>query len=234
MIEFIKRDFGNYFQDVSTAPEGNVENTDPRYNNRRTHCRSGMYTFTKMIKPKHVLEIGSMVYDSSNMIGMAMDEMGIDGVIDSIDIVDGGCHGQKRKQINKRIRPRFWLPHHTSYDKWKYSTNIAHPEFKDMSNEEIFSKNLEFLRSFAPIDGYDMILIDGDHSYEGVSYEWQYANRVSHPKTLMVIDDMYDSRHWQVRKFYDTLQTTKWDFVEWNNIPTNPLQSTAITLPEGY
>jgi len=43
---------------------------------------------------------------------------------------------------------------------------------------------------------------------------------------------MYDTRHRPVRKFYEELNTIKWDFKEWNAIIENPLQSTAISYPE--
>jgi hypothetical protein len=69
------------------------------------------------------LEIGSMHYESSNAIARAMDEMYKDGfgVIDSFDIRRGGYTGETQYvPKSKRIRARYWLPHHNEYDDWKY------------------------------------------------------------------------------------------------------------------
>ncbi|GAG97064.1 unnamed protein product, partial [marine sediment metagenome] len=190
-IEFIKKEFGNHFTDVSTAWEPEVEHDNLLYKGRQTHCRSGLYTFVRMLKAKYVLEIGSWCYNGSHYMGKAMDAEGIDGRVDSIDIMPGGFGGEKidMNTINKRVKPYYWMPHHTPYDDWKYTADIVHPEFRNMTDVEIYERNIKWLKSIAPENGYDLIMIDGDHSYIGIKWDWKYVNEVCHNETVIVIDD---------------------------------------------
>jgi len=229
-IEFIKREFGNYFKDISNVPEGNVQNNNSMYNNRRNHTRSCMYTLVKMLKPTYILEIGSMHYDSANIMAQALDELNIDGYVDSFDIIRGGYDEQGKYPTNKKVHAHFWYPHHTDYDIWKYTNkNIVHSDFKDLTNEKIQFHNSTILDFIKPKNDYDLILIDGDHSYKGVGFDWQYSKISSHDDTIIIFDDLYDSRHWQVKKFFDELNTTKWDFKEWNDYTDYPLMSTGVS-----
>jgi hypothetical protein len=233
IIEQIKQDFGSIYIDNAPDLEGTVQNSNSLYNGRRTHCRSGLYAFTKIRKAKYVLEIGSWLYQGASAIARAMDDLygvGGDGIVDSIDIIDNLKANNLSASLNKRIQRHYWLPHHTDYDIWKYNKQIEKPEFREMTNDQIFEKNLSYLKSIAPKDGYDIIMIDSDHSYEGAKFDWLYAMEVSNNDTLIIVDDLYDDRHIRVKKFFDELKTIKWDFKEWNDDISKPLQSTGITL----
>lgn len=220
-ITLIKREFPKQFQDYykefGYPEEGRVVHS--KYGGNPTHCRSTMYTLTKILRPRHVLEIGSWKYESSNMIAKAMDDCGIvAGYIDSFDITPGGYDGGYIAPRSNRVIPHYWMPHHTNYDEWKYNdmSNVIHKDFRGRSNQEIFDENLRQVMKIAPKNGYDMILIDGDHSYDGVRIDWAYACTFLTPKGVIIIDDLYDDRHWQVRKFFDELTCDKYDFSDWN------------------
>jgi predicted O-methyltransferase YrrM len=229
LIDKIKNEFEANFEDVWQGVESVVQNS--LYNNPTTHCRSTIYTIAKMIKPMSVLEIGSMAYDSSECIAHAMVKTKSWGRIHSLDIRVGGYSGKfKKEPASALITPLYWLPHKTGYDEWKFTAPIEHPEFKNMTNEQIFDKNCELLKFVAPKGGYDMIFIDGDHSYEGVTWDWRYACRFSHSNTVVVIDDMYDDRHYDVRRFWLGLQTKKYDFADWNHKHPEFFASTGVTL----
>lgn len=235
IIEQIQQDFGSVYIDNAPDIEDAVQNSDPKYGGRRTHCRSGLYAFTKIRKARHVLEIGSWLYQGASAIARAMDDLygeEGEGFVDSIDIIDNLKVNNLSLDLNKRIRRHFWYPHHTDYDSWKYNINIQveKPEFRDLTNDQIFEKNLSYLKSIAPKEGYDLIMIDSDHSYEGAMFDWLYSMEVSNNETLIIVDDLYDDRHVRVKKFFDELKTTKWDFKEWNDDFIKPLQSTGVTL----
>jgi len=185
----------------------------------------------KIMAPMNVLEIGSMGYESSDTIARAMARHNNWGRIHSIDVRRGGYNGNFRKIPGSAlVTPLFWLPHHTGDEAWKHEADIVHPEFKNMTNDQIFEKNCELLGFVAPANGYDMIFIDGDHSYEGISWDWRYACRFASEGALIVIDDLYDDRHMPVRRFWEGLHTKKWDFREWNDSHPNYFTSMGVTL----
>ena len=231
-IEFIKAEFGKYY--VDRGPEnGILQGT--KYAGAATHARNCLYTLTLMLKPTNALEIGSMHYASSDSIANAMDENGTKGVVDSFDIKYGGYTGEvNMKPSNPRVRPGYWYPFPTTYDTWKYSDPlIVFPEFKNMTAEEIRSRNHDILAERAKDFGkYDLIFVDGDHSYAGAKEDYEMALQFAHKDTLIVIDNVWDSRLHEVRKFYDELKVTKWDFEEWNDahLAANMVMDNAVTL----
>ena len=220
-IEFIKHKFAQHY--VDKGPEnGILQGT--KYAGAATHARNCLYTLVKMLEPVNALEIGSMHYASSDAMANAMDFLrGVDGagVVDSFDIKRGGYTGETQYQPkNKRVRPGFWYPFPTTYDSWKLTdSEIIYPEFKNMTKNEIRAKNGAILAERTKDFGgkYDLIFIDGDHSYEGITEDYEMALQFSHKDTIIVIDNVWDARLKEVRLFYDNLMNIKWDFEEWND-----------------
>ena len=205
-VEKIKNEFESVY--VDKGPENGILQ-GYKYAGSATHCRNCLYTITKIIKPKKVLEVGSWKYESSDAIGNAMvemyDELG-DIVINSLDIATGGFSGGDHKPKHDFTHGDYWYPHHTTYDEWKYTDeHIVFKEFKEMSNEEIFDKNVEILDKITPFGTYDLIFLDGDHAYEGVKFDWEYALKYSHKDTVIVFDNIWDIRLHGVKKFFDDL-----------------------------
>jgi len=235
-IEFIKAEFKNNY--VDKGPEnGILQGT--KYAGAATHARNCLYTLVKMLKPKNCLEIGSMHYESSDSMGRAMDEIyGVDtsGIVDSFDIKRGGYTGEvNRVPTNKRVRPGYWYSFPTYADPWKYNDPlIVFPEFKNMTYEQVREKNFEILTERAKDFGgtYDLIFVDGDHSFDGANEDFNMALRVAHKDTVIVIDNVWDSRLNEVRQFFDNLKTVKWDFEEWNdaNYHKNMVMDNAVSL----
>lgn len=215
-IDFIKSQFGNYYDGVyEKMGKGEVLVQHPVYGGRQTHCRSTMHTLVRMLKPTNVLEIGSWTYECADIMSLAFEYDYRKGVVDTFDIVSGGYSMGPEKPKGKFVNAHFWMPHHTGYDTWKYSARVKYPEFINLTNEEIFEFNKNILLGLGR--KYDLILIDGDHSYEGAGFDFEYAKLVANPDAVIVVDDLYDERHWQVRKFYDELPYYKYDFRDWNN-----------------
>jgi hypothetical protein len=231
-IDYIKEKFGDFYSHpVDKGSQGILEGT--KYAGCQTNLRSKCFTLARMLRPKNCLEIGSWHYISANALGDGMEAAGENngGVVNSLEIRQGGYDGAAGvRPKNRRVRPLFWLPHHTGQDTWKYDKDIPHPEFKSMTNDEIFEKNLAYLLSVTPADKYDLILIDGDHSYEGISWDWKYVMHVSHDETVIIIDDIWDSRLTPCRQFFDELQTNKWDFESWNDAHRDQVQNSGVTL----
>ena len=232
-VEFIKENYKNFY--VDKGPEnGTLQGY--KYEGCSTHCRNCLYTIAKMIKPKKILEIGSWKYETSNRIGDAMIELYTDTsdvVINSFDIAYGGYDGGYHHPKYDFINGLYWYPHHTTYDDWKYNGNhIVYKEFINMTNDEIREKNLEILKNNTPFGVYDLIFIDGDHSYYGAKQDWEYALNFADENTLIVYDNIWDIRLHEVKQFFDELKTTKWNFEEFNDEfkSVNMVMDNGITL----
>jgi predicted O-methyltransferase YrrM len=229
-IEYIKNNFKDFY--IDKGPEnGILQGT--KYAGCATHCRACLNTLVRMVKPKTVLEIGSYHYESTVSMSLAMDTyLGDGGIIHSYDIKTGGYDGNgTTDNLPKRITPMFWYPYKTNYDEWKFNDNgIVYKDFVNYENDELYEINGKILKSIAPKDGYDLIFLDGDHSYEGIKRDWDHAMEVSHKDTLIVIDNIWDIRLNEVRRFYDQLTTNKWDFEEWNDNNRTMVQDTGISL----
>lgn len=235
-IDFIKAEFGNYY--VDKGPENGILR-GTKYTGAATHARNCLFTLVKMLKPKNCLEIGSMHFESSDSMGRALDEVwGKDapGVIDTYDIKRGGYTGEvERTPTNHRVRPGYWYPFPTYYDTWKYGdAGIVYPEFKTMTPEQIRERNFEILSIRAADCGgkYDLIFVDGDHSFDGAKEDFDMALRFSHKDTVIVLDNVWDIRLNEVRQFYDSLKNIKWDFEEWNDAhyKENMVMDNAVIL----
>jgi len=235
-IEFIKAHFKDFYKDK--GPEnGILQGT--KYAGAATHARNCLYTLTKMFSPRYVLEIGSMHYESSDAMANAMDEDRDEnsvGIVDSFDIKRGGYTGEiTQVPKNKRVRPGYWYAFPTYYDGWKYNDPlIVYPEFKNMTYEQIRERNFQILSERSKEFGgkYDLIFVDGDHSYDGAKEDYEMALRFSHENTVIVFDNVWDIRLNEVRQFYDSLDTIKWDFEEWNDehYKDNMVMDNAVTL----
>lgn len=234
-IEYIKNEFVNYY--IDKGPENGILQGF-KYDGASTHCRNCLATIVKMVEARTVLEIGSWHYETSNAMAEAMDDMyGQDGygIIDSFDIRKGGYDGQiSYVPHSKRINARYWYPHHSEYDDWKYKVNIVYSDFTEYTNEEISEKNIEILKEVSKDFGsvYDLIFVDGDHSYEGIKRDFEVIQTVADKNTLIVIDNVWDIRLKDVRKFYDELNLVKYDFEDWNDehYSDNMVQDTAICI----
>lgn len=215
-IEYIKNNFKNFYErkyEFLGGGEGAVIHN--KYGGRSTHCRSAMYSLVKMLKPQNILEIGSWQYECSDIMSLALEESCINGVIDTFDIIKGGYTMGNVIPKGKFVNAHFWMPHHTSSDQWKYSAPLVYKEFINKTNDEIWEFNKSILLGLNK--KYDLVFIDGDHSFIGAEFDLKYAQLVSHENTIFVLDDLYEDRNKEVRIFFDNLPYEKYDFEDWND-----------------
>ena len=234
-VAYIKAEYHKFY--VDRGPENGVLR-GTKYAGAATHARNCLRTLVKMLRPINALEIGSLHYESSDAIAETMDELygsNCGGVVDTFDIKYGGYTGQTEfKPKNKRVRPGYWYPFVTDYDTWKLTDpGIVFPEFKNMTDEQIRLANINILTD--RVEGfkkYDLIFVDGDHSFKGAHEDFEVALRFSHSDTVLVLDNVWDSRLQEVRRFYDSLPNIKWDFEEWNDsaYPINMVMDNAVIL----
>lgn len=229
LIEYIKDNFEKYY--IDNGPEnGILQGT--KYAGAATHCRSCLNALVRMLTPETILEIGSWHYDSSISMSKGMYSYSETGTIHSFDIKRGGYDGLgSLENLPSNISPMFWYPYHTNYDDWKYTDkDIVFKDFLDYTNDEIYEKNHDILKKVAPKTGYDLIFLDGDHSYEGVLRDFEHIQPFCNKNTVVVIDNIWDSRLSEVRRFYDDLKYVKWDFESWNDTHPNNVQDTGVCI----
>lgn len=64
---------------------------------------------------------------------------------------------------------------------------------------------------------FDLVHVDGDHSYEGAKSDMVHAHRLSHPETSFVIDDFCDGIERAVHELSDVYQIMCVPGGYWNN-----------------
>lgn len=230
-VDYIKENFKHFY--IDRGPEnGILQGT--KYAGCATHCRACLNTIVRMIQPRTILEIGSYHYESTISMSKGMDTYlkENEGIINTFDIKYGGYDGfGSSNGLPSRVKANYWYPYKTDYDLWKFNDpGIVYKDFVNYTNDELYDKNKELLKNISPADGYDLIFIDGDHSYIGVKKDWEHIMDVSHKETLVVIDNIWDIRLKEVRMFFDELKTNKWDFESWNDANLSMVQDTGITM----
>lgn len=231
IIDTIREDFGKHLVWNEKLISAHFWPDAPVYAGKPINTRSAIRSLVKMLNLRSFLELGSFHYETSDQVADAMQESGPDFVVNSYDIKVGGYDGGKIRPEHPKVRAMFLFPQHTSYDDWKYrDPGVVYPEFKNMTNEEIFKKNCELLKIDAPAGGYDIIYMDSDHSYEGVKHDWEYSKGVSHENTLIVWDDLYAHVFPGIRRLFDEVQVPKWDFKEWNDANPDRVMNIGVSL----
>lgn len=228
----IRTDFERFFVWYENLISCNFFPDAPIYAGKPINTRSAMIALVRMLQPKKVLEIGSYHFETADVIAKTMEDLGFnDYRVDSFDIKRGGYDGAKPEPAHHAVKAYHWYPHHTPYDDWKYSDpGIVYPQFRSLSDGQIFEENMKILGPIAPEEKYDMIYVDGDHSYEGVVFDWAYCEKVSHGNTLIIFDDLYGHKFPGIRKFFDEVPGRKYDFSDWNEKHPDQIMNIGVSL----
>jgi len=196
---------------------------DKKYLGADISTASSLIAVVKTLRPRKILEIGSWRCFTTNAIALFIEENYEDTagvIIDTFEIKKGGFNGGDVVLKSNLIKQHYWMPHKTTHkmgNEWALADDgIVHKEFKDLDNTEIFKRNLEYLNSIKPEDGYDLIFIDGDHSFDGVSFDFEYSTRVLNENGVIIFDDR--EGHKAVDSFFRTLPVDRtWDFTDIND-----------------
>lgn len=144
---------------------------------------------------KNVLELGSMVGMSSYVIASVAKSVSCVDIWS--DTQEHLVHDKQQADIYKSLLPQ--LPN--MYDEF-------------IKNCEVFIKNKKIIMyrgnthdmSSKFNDGeFDLILIDADHSYEGVQKDFELYNHKIHKNGLIVFHDYGDSMWTGIKQFCDML-----------------------------
>ena len=136
--------------------------------------RAILYILTRFLKPNHVLEIGTYRAGSSEIIARALrsNEKG--------DLLTIDPFGQERvPQI---------------LDTWPAGLK-KHINYLPLSSMDCFIK-------LASNVSFDIIFVDGDHSYEHALYDLQMAARYAVPGGIVIMDNVEQTGvYWAVKAF---------------------------------
>lgn len=234
-VDLVKNEFENFYVDI--GPEhGILQGLD--YEGASTHCSQCLYTLTRLIGAKNVLEIGSYHYRTTNQIAKAIDDThGINtkGNVVTFDIIDGGYDAGKNYEIaSSRINANFWYPYKTA-DTKKLDISKFVFDNSNFNNEELVSLNKSLLKNVSEelkIETFDLIFIDGDHTTTGIENDFNVISEFSDNETLVVIDNIWDIRLIEVKEFFDKQNYIKWNFKEFNDkyFSKNRVQDTGILI----
>ena len=195
--------------------DGVIRNKD--FLNARINTASSLISVIDVVGAKKILEIGTWKGYTAIAVGKYFNDKGNnDAIVHTLDIKVGGYDGGNHADAsNLNVQFGYWMPHHTIYDDWKYNDNLIYNKsFKNLTNEEIYDENLKFLNSIKPEGGYDLVFVDGDHSYEGAEFDCNYALVVLCDSGVIVFDDRQG--HGSVNRFFNDITKDKWDFSEVN------------------
>ena len=84
------------------------------------------------------------------------------------------------------------------------------------------------------IEYFDLVFIDGDHTTEGIQNDFEVISDFANRETLIVVDNIWDSRLVEVKEFFDQQNYIKWNFKEFNDkyFSKNKVQDTGVLVLE--
>jgi predicted O-methyltransferase YrrM len=236
-VDLVKNEFEKFYVDI--GPEhGILQGFE--YEGANTHCTQCLYTLTRLTKSKNVLEIGSYRYRTTNQIAKAIEEthgLNSNGNVVTFDVIKGGYDAGTGYEISSPIiNANFWYPY-KSGDTEKLDNTKFVFDNSQYSNKELVKLNKNILKEICldlNILYFDLVFIDGDHTAEGIQNDFEVISEFANRDTLIVIDNIWDSRLIEVKKFFDQQNYIKWNFKEFNDkyFTKNKVQDTGVLILE--
>jgi predicted O-methyltransferase YrrM len=236
-VALVKNEFEKFYVDI--GPEhGILQGFE--YEGANTHCTQCLYTLTRLTKSKNVLEIGSYRYRTTNQIAKAIEEthgLNSNGNVVTFDIIKGGYDAGTDYDISSPfINVNFWYPYKTGDTKKLDKSKFVLDNSK-YSNKELVKLNKNILKEICldiGIEYFDLVFIDGDHTTEGIQNDFEVISEFANRETLIVVDNIWDSRLVEVKEFFDQQKFVKWNFKEFNDkyYSKNKVQDTGVLVLE--
>jgi hypothetical protein len=131
---------------------------------------SSLIFLSKTKKPKKFLEIGCQSGISSSMVALSS----INTELFLFDFPNGGSGGFEGSQY-------FLEKHMESFAKNRYQITYG----ESQKNKDVIIEN----------GPYDLINIDGDHSYEGAKADWEIVKKCISKNSIVLLDDITNQHH---------------------------------------
>lgn len=150
------------------------------------------YVRENRIKNFNSLEIGTLFGGSCLMKLFAMRNLGCSGSITCIDPMSG--------YYGKEYDPHSKVP----VNRHIFYSNIKNFEFSEQ-DVKLIAEMSNSPNAFKELKekSYATLLIDGDHSYDGVKYDWEHYNKYVAEDGFVLFDDYGESGWPDITKFVD-------------------------------
>ena len=135
-------------------------------------------------------------------------------------MIKGGYDAGTSYEISSPIiNANFWYPYKTGDTKKLDNTKFVFDN-SQYSNKELVKLNKNILKEICldlNIQYFDLVFIDGDHTAVGIENDFEVISEFANRDTLIVVDNIWDSRLVEVKEFFDQQNYIKWNFKEFND-----------------
>lgn len=183
------------------------------------YYRRAIYNTLLELKPKHCLEIGTYLFQTSAVFSRYFQENNKEGVLITADI-----SVWDRKENPPNVYPIMFYPYVENPSLEHKGIKIFKSDYKEIFKSDLsLESNIYILMAAMQdhnIKKFDLTFVDGDHTRISFLNDLYIAKLVTKKEGYILIDDIKDKRHDQFH-VYNELKR-KNNFYEYENFNPNP------------